>query len=244
MDWGLNEPVFFFGLVPVMRTPLAALLVTLCFPICAAAQESYKVESLTEAPPDSLAPGVRDVLQSSGARVIGPDGKPLADIWLRKAIPASAKPAGPKGAVLFPNLASGELLGALRFLTEGHDYRDQAIPKGVYTLRYGVQPVNGDHLGVSVFRDYALMVSAAKDKDPATITQKQLETRSTETAGTSHPAVFMLVPAPADAKPPAIARDEEKNLWGVVLALPLAVKGEPQPLPMATQLIVVGAAMP
>ena len=71
---------------------------------------------------------------------------------------------GPKGAVLFPVLAEGELLGALRFPGEGHDYRDQTIAKGVYTLRYGFQPVNGDHLGVSTYRDYALLVPAAKDK--------------------------------------------------------------------------------
>jgi hypothetical protein len=227
-----------------MRTHLAALLGLLFVPIGVVAQDSYKVESLKEPPPESLAPGIKDSMQADGVRLLGSDGKPFADIWLRKAIPASAKPAGPKGAVLYPNLVPGELLGALRFQSEGHDYRDQSIPKGVYTLRYGVQPVNGDHLGVSVFRDYALLLSATKDKEPTPITQKQLETRSTETAGTSHPAVFMLVPPPADAKPPAIARDEEKNLWGVVLLLPLAVKGEPQPLPMTTQLIVVGAAMP
>ena len=27
-------------------------------------------------------------------------------------------------------------MGALQFVTEGHDYRDQPIAKGVYTIRY------------------------------------------------------------------------------------------------------------
>ena len=82
-------------------------------------------------------------------------GNTYAEFWLRKTIPASGKPTGPRGAVLYPILAEGELLGALRFPGEGHDYRDQTIAQGVYTLRYGLQPVNGDHLGVSPFRDYA-----------------------------------------------------------------------------------------
>ena len=115
--------------------------------------------------------------------------KPFAEVWPRKTAPASAKAGGPKGVIQFPFLKDGELLGVLEFTSEGHDYRDQSIPAGVYTLRYGLQPVNGDHLGVSVFRDYALLISASKDKDLAATPQKTLETRSAEAAGTSHPAV-------------------------------------------------------
>src|SRR5829696_6497017 len=108
---------------------------------------------------------------------------------LRHATPAQAKPAGPEGAVLFPVLQEGVLLGALRFPGEGHDYRDQTIASGVYTLRYGLLPVNGDHLGVSPNRDYALLLPAAKDKELAPLARKTLEERSAEAAGTSHPAV-------------------------------------------------------
>ena len=68
----------------------------------------------------------------------------------------------PKGAIQFPFLADGELLGVLQFATEGHDYRDQPIAKGVYTMRYGLQPVNGDHLGVSTYRDYVLLLPAGE----------------------------------------------------------------------------------
>ncbi len=82
------------------------------------------------------------------------------------------------------------MLGALRFPGEGHDYRDQSIGKGVYTLRYGLQPVNGDHLGVSPNRDYMLLLPAGKDATPVNIAKKPLEERSAESAGTSHPAVL------------------------------------------------------
>src|SRR5690606_8836893 len=115
------------------------------------------------------APEIAVTLEAKGYRISEEGGGPLAEIWLRKAIPASEKPAGAKGAIQFPFLAQGELLGAARLLDEAGDYRDQVIEKGVYTIRYGLLPVNGDHLGVSPFRDYALLLPADKDKDAAVL---------------------------------------------------------------------------
>src|SRR5262249_49496000 len=151
---------------------------------------------------------------------------------------------GPQGAVLFPVLAEGELIGVLRFPGEGHDYRDQTIAKGVYTLRYGLQPVNGDHLGVSTYRDYALLVPAAKDKALADLPQKRLELQSAESAGTSHPAVLMLLAAPAGSKAePSMVHDETLNTWGSVVPLSLVLKGQSSPVLLPVQLILVGMAM-
>jgi hypothetical protein len=208
------------------------------------AQDEYKVSALKEAPPAALAGPVREALEGQGYRVVDGQGKAVIDVWLRKAIPASGKPAGSKGAVLFPVLAEGELLGAIRFPTAGHDYRDQSINPGVYTMRYGLQPINGDHLGVSPYRDFALLVSAAKDSTVADLPSKKLENQSAEAAGSSHPAVLMLVAAPADAKAePTLVHDGEKNTWGLVVAPSLSVSGESGPVKLPLQLIVVGAAM-
>jgi hypothetical protein len=159
-------------------------------------------------------------------------------------VPAPGRPAGPQGAILYPVLTEGELLGVIRYLGEGHDYRDQAIAAGVYTLRYGLQPVNGDHLGVSTFRDYALVVPAAKDKSAADLAAKRLEEQSAESAGTNHPAVLMLLAAPEGAQAaPSVAHDEALNTWGAVVPLSLEVKGESAPVPLPIQLIFVGMAM-
>ena len=218
-------------------------LVLALLPTTAPAQETYKIEVLKQPPPASVAASVREGLSGSGYRVVNGGGKAYAEFWLRKAVPASEKPAGPKGAVQFPFLAEGELLGVLSFPGEGHDYRDQSIVKGVYTVRYGLQPVNGDHLGVSVYRDYALLLPAAKDTAVADLPRKPLQERSAESAGTSHPAILMLVAPPATAPaPPAMAHDEEKNTWGAVVPLSLEVKGAAAPTPFNVQLIVVGAA--
>ena len=227
-----------------MRCNRVIVLTVLLLPAAVLAQESYKIEVLAEGPPGVLAGEFKEALGGSGYRVIDDQGKSYAEFWLRKAVPATGKPTGPQGAVLFPVLAAGELLGALRFPGEGHDYRDQTIAKGVYTLRYGLQPVNGDHLGVSTFRDYALLIPASKDKSVASLSQKRSEEQSAESAGTSHPAVLMLLAAPAGAKAePAMAHDETLNTWGAIVPVNLAVKGESNPVALPIQLILVGMAM-
>jgi hypothetical protein len=207
------------------------------------AQESYKVSVLKEPPPESVAAELKGSMNGQAFRIQDGQGNTLADIWLRKAVPTAGKPAGPSGAVQFPFLADGELLGLLQFATEGHDYRDQPIAKGAYTMRYGLQPVNGDHLGVSTYRDYALLLPAAKDNSVAVPSRKQLEQRSAESAGTSHPAVFLMLTAPPDAsKPAAMIHDAEKNTWSVVLPLSLHVDGRGEPIVHPIRLVVVGAA--
>jgi hypothetical protein len=208
------------------------------------AQGSYKVSVLKEAPPEAAAAAIRGALNDQGFRIQDEKGQTLADIWLRKTIPGSEKPSGPKEAVLYPFLADGELIGLLQFPSEGHDYRDQSIAKGVYTMRYGLQPVNGDHLGVSTYRDYSLLLPAAKDQKLDLPPRKQLEQRSAESAGTSHPAVMLLQAASAEVSKsiPSMVRDAEKNTWSVAIPLKIEVKGEAEPIAQPVLLVVVGAA--
>jgi hypothetical protein len=234
-------PLHLEGRITAMSWNRMFVMVGLMIPSGVMAQESYKVEALKEAPPASVAAAVKGVLETQGYRVLDDQGKPFADIWLRKGIPASGKPAGPNGNIQFPVLKEGELLGVLRYAVEGHDYRDQSIPKGVYTLRYGLQPVNGDHLGVSPFRDYALLIPAAKDTSLAVLAQKKLQEESAESAGASHPAVLMLLAVPeSEAKgAPTMVHDEAKNTWGAVVPLRLDAKGA---VTLPVQLVLVGAA--
>lgn len=221
---------------------LLALALAFCPPAVLAQEGSYKLEPSKEGPPADLSSAIQGELSPTAHRVLDAQGKPFATIWLRKGIPASGKPAGPKGAVQFPVLASGELLGALRYEREGGDYRDQPIAPGAYTLRYGLQPVNGDHLGVSTFRDYALLVPAEMDQAVGPLSRAALEDKSAEAAGTSHPAVLMLLAAPKEKSAAGMHHTPELEAWGAVLPLPLAVEGEPSPVELAVQLIVVGFA--
>jgi len=228
-----------------MRMRLNRMILTAVVLVSTAASAraaSYKIEALKEAPPADLAGPIKDALNPEGYRVLQ-GSKPFADFWLRKSVPASGAPGSPKGAVLFPIFSEGELLGALRFHVEGGDYRGQPIIEGVYTLRYGLQPVNGAHLGVSTYRDYALLIQADKDSAVTDLPQQKLEDESAEAAESSHPAVLMLLAAPSpSAGAPKLVHDEEKDLWGAIVPLSLDVKGG-APATLDVQLIVVGQAM-
>jgi hypothetical protein len=213
-------------------------------PSIAVAEEPYKLEELKQAPPPSISREISGVMNARGYRIIDGQGKPVADLWLRKSIPATAKPAGAKGVIQFPFLAESELLGVVQISGEAHDYRDQTIAKGAYTVRYGLQPVNGDHLGVSPFRDYALLLPGPKDKSVTILPRKQLETQSAEAAGSSHPACFFMLAVPSSGTPttPTMIHDTEKNTWRVVVPLNLEVKGESRTVVHPISIIVVGVS--
>lgn len=226
---------------------MRAFLASLLFLAPAAgvfAQDAMKVQAIQQAPPSSLGPEILQGLDGRQAfRIQDEQRSDFARIWLRKAVPGSEKPAGPKGVIQFPFLADGELLGVLEFAKEGFDYRDQSVAKGVYTMRYGLQPVNGDHLGVSDYRDYVLLLPASKDKAVAAPTRKQLEQRSAEAAGTSHPASFLLLMAtPGSKMEPSMVHDTEKETWSVILPLRIQVKGSAETTVYPVRLVVVGKA--
>ena len=164
----------------------------LCLPfaLCsAAAFAQYKAEP-AGAPPSDLAPAVVKALQTSGTKITN-NGAPYCEIWFR-----ADKPAGPKStedAVTLPNIPQGALLAVIRFNGKGSDRRGQAIKPGIYTLRYSLMPVNGDHQGAAPQRDFLLMVPAADDKDPSALPSfEALADMSKKAAGTNHPAVMSL----------------------------------------------------
>ena len=211
-------------------------------PSVVAAQE-YKVESLKQAPPSSICPGDRRGPEPPGLSSRRRPGQAVRRALASEDGPATAKPAGPKGAIQFPFLQESELLGVIQLAGEGHDYRDQTIAKGIYTMRYGLQPVNGDHLGVSPFRDYSLLLPAAKDKRwrscPQAARDPERRVRRVEPSGRPFHAGG---PGAGDQAEPSMVHDEEKNTWGVVVPLSLSVKGESTPMTLPVSIILVGAS--
>lgn len=137
-------------------------------------------------PPDELAPAIRQTLQTSGHRVIGPKGV-FAELWFRAQAPAG--PATSEQGVSLTTIPHGALLGVIRFAAPGADCRGQTIKPGTYTMRLSYHPLDGAHEGVAPQRDFLLLVPAAEDADPSsTPAYEQVVAMSTKTSGTSHPA--------------------------------------------------------
>ena len=67
---------------------------------------------------------------------------------------------------------------------------------GVYVLRYAVQPTTADHLGVSPFKDFLLLMPAILDKSADVLSHEKLVELSPRAISISeaHPAALSLDP--------------------------------------------------
>ncbi|MDO8680320.1 MAG: hypothetical protein Q7R30_17515 [Acidobacteriota bacterium] len=119
-------------------------------------------------------------------------GESTIEFWWVNGVAITA--AGPG----WSNVEGGTLVGALRVTGMFKEIRGKVVKPGVYTLRYGQQPQNGDHLGISPFREFLLLSPAAVDRDPKVPGFDGAVALSKQTIGTSHPASLSLDP-PEDA---------------------------------------------
>jgi hypothetical protein len=155
----------------------------------------YKAEP-AGGPPAEVAPAIAQALQKDGTRITA-SGAAYCEIWFRTEKPSGAKSS--EENVTLPSVPPGALLGVIRFDGKGADRRGQTIKAGVYTLRYGIMPVNGDHQGAAPQRDFLLLTPAADDQDlNSTPNFDALVAMSSKASGTPHPAVLSFWKSDAD----------------------------------------------
>ncbi len=223
----------------IFRAALAAAAL-FAFAATAAAQ-NYTAAMASQAPPTELSAAVRGVLDSQAIEVKDASGV-LCDIWLRKDIP-TVPPPGMTLGIVYPQLAPGTLVGAIRFPAQVIDFRDQKIKPGVYTLRYELNPVDGNHQGVAPQRDFLLLGPPAQDTTTDTLDFKPLVKLSRETTTHNHPSVWSLMPADgAPAQLPGVAPQDSDNGTIQVLFFKanLGASGSAKPTTMG--LVVVGTS--
>lgn len=218
---------------------LLASTVALLWTGALVASEPHKLETFKGAPPKGLSEKIVSQLDDNAFRVIGPNG-PVCEIWLVKEAATKAD-FKPTLTVKYP-FTSGQLLGAVRLPTAGAalDFRGQELAAGVYTLRYGLQPQDGNHLGSSDTSDFGLACSAELDQDPAPVAKiPDLFKMSAKVAGSAHPAIFQMVPPPTEPyKKPELKHNEDKDLWILRTNFHAKVKDKVAELP--AQIVVVG----
>jgi hypothetical protein len=172
--------------------------------------QGFTVQQSTADPPQELSAAIRAVLSNQVLRVSGPNGL-ICEIWLRKDVPA--KPAAAALGVTFTQLDEGTLVAAMRLASDTRDYRRQGIKAGVYTMRYCLSPVNGNHQDVAPQRDFLLAIPAAMDQDPATLTEAQTIDASKKSIGANHPSPWPLFPGDGSSGAPTIQHDTDDELW-------------------------------
>jgi len=156
------------------------------------------VEALKEAAPAGFAEPLRRELAPAGVRVLQ-TGKPLVDLWFRTAVPTMEPRRGP--GILYGSLVPGSLIGAARIPAGASDFKGQKIAPGLYTLRYAVQPDDGDHQDVTESRDFLLLCEAAADTTPGALDAKALQKLSARINGKKHPSVLYLEAAKGGDRP-------------------------------------------
>ena len=220
--------------------------ITACFAIALAGiftshvdAADYEVQLLEEAAPaEDLSEDIAAKLAPTGLRVMRGETRTVCEIWPCKEWPVKAD-FKPSSELLYP-FQPGQLIGVLRFTRRGSDFRDQTISRGVYTLRYGLQPVDGNHEGTSPTRDFLLLVSAENDTSVEPKGLEALLEASAEAAGSSHPAMLCLQAVTAEADAPTMRHDEERDWWTLKFASNAKSTKDTQQLPV--ELVVVGHA--
>lgn len=189
--------------------------VMLALAVLASAQD-FTIQSSPALSSLNVPGALADQLDPQGSRLMrntNAGSTPIADVWWVKSAPA-IKPSGSGGDVLVNNLQVGTLVGLLQFLSkDAEDARDQKLKIGLYTMRYGQIPQDGNHMGVSQYRDFLLLSPLAADTQPDKVLAfDDLVNLSRRATGTGHPAVMSLVsPNPAYKKLPAVVADDQGN---------------------------------
>lgn len=212
---------------------LSAGVLALC--LIAETYAANKLEATKKAP-DGLSKDITARLDANGHRVTGSKGT-IVEVWFAKSVPTKSG-FKPTLSVKYP-FTPGELIGAIR-VPKGKtytDFRGQEFKPGVYTLRYGQQPQDGNHIGTSELSDFLLALPAKMDTDPKRINLVDLlHKKSAKSVGATHPAIFSLLPAGKQDKP-KLTHDEDKELW----VLSASVGGEKK-TSISLRLVVVGKA--
>ena len=162
-------------------------------------------------------------------------GQAVAEIWPAKAW-SLRENFTPSNTELYP-LQVGALFGVIRYAGNGEDFRGREIPPGVYTLRYGLQPVDGNHLGTSETRDFLLLLPAKEDTNPQPMAEADMFELSPKVTATTHPTMLSLLKADGEvASLPAVRHNDAADLWSVRFA----GRSQGKPAELVVEVVVVG----
>jgi hypothetical protein len=160
--------------------------------VAAGAEFTLKVAA-DKAPPKELEAAIASKLQRQAVQLLDGD-RPVYEFWFAGDLPLTDKPAS--AAKALDVLKPATLLGAVAVPKALRDYRDDELAAGVYTMRFALQPQDGNHLGSAEFLYFAVLVPAKLDPKPDGIADyKALVKASSKETATDHPVILSLRPA-------------------------------------------------
>jgi hypothetical protein len=182
--------------------------------------------------PAELADGVKAQLATGGQQVAV--GAKALEFWWVKALPLRAG----SSEIGWSAVDEGTLVGAVKLTTAYTEMRGRTIKPGTYTLRYGIQPADGNHLGASPNPEFLLLSPAAADASAAALGHDGTIKISKLAIGLSHPAVWALDP-PIASDAPLSLKKNDAGMTAVIFELPVSRDGKDAGL-LKFGLILVG----
>jgi hypothetical protein len=141
-----------------------------------------------KAPPKDLDPSITAKLQPKAIQLLD-SGKAVYEFWLVAELLLKATPDSPAKAL--DQIREAALLGVVAVAEPQRDYRDDELASGVYTMRFALQPQDGNHLGTAEFNYFAVLVPAKLDRSPDGITDyKKLVRISGRETASGHPLII------------------------------------------------------
>ena len=163
----------------------------------------FALKTADKPAPGEFSDSIRAALPSQAIQLMQ-DGKPVLEIWFRWEVPLKAKPASANEAL--SAIAETTFMGVISVAgTSLRDYKDNEIPKGSYTARFGLQPKDGDHLGTAEFDFFLVLIAAENDKELNGLDKfKPMVKASGKSTASGHPVVVSLRPASGEGTIPGL----------------------------------------
>jgi len=157
----------------------------------------FSVKVADKEPPNQVSESIRKILQPKAVQLLNGD-TPVFEFWFGSEVSLKSKPGSADKAL--GSIQETTLLGAVAVGNGQRDYKDNEIAAGVYTLRFGLQPQDGDHLGSAEYPYFAVLIPAKNDTQLDGITSFKAMTKASgiDTAS-GHPVVLSLRPASSDS---------------------------------------------
>ena len=190
------------------------------------------------APPRELDESIRKLLQERSVQIV--DGtKAVYEFWFVREVPITAKPAS--SAKALETLKQTTLLGAVFVSKNARDYRDDDLAAAIYTLRFSLQPQDGNHLGTAEFPYFAVLIPAKIDTKPDGIKDyKAMVKASSKETSTDHPVIFSLFPKSVSDAPATKLNQPAMEHKSFSVRIPAKLAGSEEKAEIAFELVVEG----
>ena len=185
-----------------------------------------------DAPPEQLEDVIDAVVAVGGEQVAV--GSKTLEFWWVKSLPLRAD----SGEISWASVEEGTLVGVVDLSAPYPDVRGTTMKAGVYTLRYGIQPADGNHIGVSEHREFLLLSPAEMDSTAAARSHDAAVTIAKLSTG-AHPPSWSLDP-PIASEAPLSIRDNGSGMKAVVFSVPVSRDGNDVGT-LSFALVLVGA---